>query len=121
MAVLLIFLGGGLGSAARYGVNLWVSKAWGGALPLATLGVNILGSFFMGCIAAYFLTRTSATPGFRLFLMTGVLGGFTTFSAFSLEFWQLGMRGEWSLAVSYAVISLLLSIAAAGLGLWMLR
>src|SRR5258708_5738864 len=84
---LLIFLGGGLGAAARHGVNVTAARWLGTGFPWGTLTVNVVGSLAMGLFAAWFAFRADAglTQHARLFLTTGILGGFTTFSAFSLD------------------------------------
>jgi CrcB protein len=112
MAALLVFLGAGLGGVARYGVNQ-LAVAWLGlAFPFGTLAVNVIGSFLMGLLAEVIADRLGGWPEARLFLMTGVLGGFTTFSAFSLDAYALWARGEGGLAAFYVVASVGLSIGA---------
>lgn len=121
MAALLVFLGAGLGGVARYGVNQ-LAVAWLGlAFPWATLAVNVVGSFLMGLCAEVIVARFGGWPEARLFLMTGVLGGFTTFSAFSLEAYALWARGEGGLAALYVGASVGLSIAALVAGLFLAR
>lgn len=114
MAFLLVFLGGGLGSLARYGVSLAVAQTGVSGFPYATLLVNLVGGFAMGLVVGVITARAGATaaPELRLFLATGVLGGFTTFSAFSLEAFDLWQRGAIGLSVLYVALSVLLSIAA---------
>ena len=82
MNYLYVFLGGGLGAALRYGLNIGVPRVLGTAFPWATLIINIVGCFAMGLIAAWFILRPNLASEWRLFLATGILGGFTTFSAF---------------------------------------
>lgn len=116
--VLLVALGGAVGSVLRYGVNV-AGLGWlGPGFPWWTLGVNVVGSFLMGLLAAAMLVRGGADD-LRLLLATGLLGGFTTFSAFSLDFAQLIERGEAVGALAYAGASVALSLLAvfAGLGL----
>lgn len=113
---LLVFIGGGIGSCLRHGVNLWALARFGPGFPAGTLTVNVVGSAVMGVLAALLLTRTAA-PEWRLLLMTGVLGGFTTFSAFSLDVWGLWERGAPGTAFAYAAGSVVLSIAALVSGL----
>jgi CrcB protein len=93
----------------------------GTAFPFHTLFENVSGSLVMGLLAGYFATRGQAPQEVRLFLTTGVLGGFTTFSAFSLDAALLWERGQWSLAAVYGLASVLLSIVALGLGLAIVR
>lgn len=108
---LLVFIGGGMGSCLRHGVNLWALGRFGPGFPFGTITVNVVGSAVMGVVAAVLLTR-SGSPEWRLLLMTGVLGGFTTFSAFSLDVWGLWERGAPGAALAYACGSVVLSIAA---------
>jgi protein CrcB len=83
MGYLLVFLGGGIGAALRHGANIAAARAFGTAFPYGTLAVNIIGSLAMGLLAAFFAFKGDATQNWRLFFTTGILGGFTTFSAFS--------------------------------------
>lgn len=108
---LLVALGGALGSVARYGVNVWTTRAFGIAFPWGTLGVNIVGGFVMGLIAALIAMR-GGSQEMRVFLMTGVLGGFTTFSAFSLDAVSLWERGHALGAAGYVAVSVAGSIGA---------
>lgn len=117
MGALYVFLGAGLGGVARYGVHVVAATWLGLGFPYGTLSVNVVGSFFMGLFAVLIATRLGDMPEARLFLMTGVLGGFTTFSAFSLDTYGLWTRGEAGLAVLYVVASVGLSIGALVLGL----
>lgn len=119
----LVFMGGGLGSMARYGVNL-LAAAWLGAhFPSGTLIVNAVGGFVMGMVAGYLGHHGELwwAGEARLFVMTGVLGGFTTFSAYSLDAVILWQRGEAMLASLYVVISVVLAIAGLTLGMSLTR
>ena len=122
-AVLLVFLGAGLGGALRHGVNVACARACGTAFPWGTLTVNVVGSFAMGLLAAWLAFRAGAgwSQGMRLFLATGVLGGFTTFSAFSLDAVLLWERGAMFAALGYVAASVVLSIAGLALGLAVVR
>lgn len=113
-AFLLVFLGAGLGGAARHAVNLGCGRWCGLAFPWGTLTVNVVGSFAMGALAGWlaFKAGESWSQSARLFLATGVLGGFTTFSAFSLDAVLLWERGEILSAALYVGGSVVLSIAA---------
>ncbi|HVI27550.1 fluoride efflux transporter CrcB [Hansschlegelia sp.] len=108
---LLVALGGALGSVARYLVNVAAARAFGMSFPWGTFTVNVVGGFVMGLIAAMLAFR-SGSQELRVFLMTGVLGGFTTFSAFSLDAVTLWERGDAGLAAGYVAASVALSIAA---------
>ena len=118
---LLVFLGSGIGGMLRYGVVVTATRALGLGFPFGTLIVNIVGCLVMGLLAGWFAFRGDATQPWRLFLMTGVLGGFTTFSAFSLDVITLWERGEISLALGYVALSILVSIAALLGGLTLMR
>ena len=118
---LLVFLGAGIGGALRHGVNVGCARVCGTAFPWGTLTVNILGSFIMGALAGWlaFKANEGWSQPLRLFLTTGILGGFTTFSAFSLDAVLIWERGQNGLAATYVAASVLLSIVGlvAGLGL----
>ena len=121
MAFLIVFLGGGLGAALRHGVNLAAARVLGSAFPYATLIENVSGSLVMGLLAAYFAFKGDASQHWRLFMTTGILGGYTTFSAFSLDAALLYERGELGLAISYVLLSVLLSIGGLFAGLALVR
>ena len=93
---LLVFLGGGIGAAGRHGVNIAAAQLFGTGFPAGTMLINVAGSFVMGLAAAWFAFRAGGelSQHARLFLTTGILGGFTTFSAFSLDAALLWERGE---------------------------
>jgi CrcB protein len=122
-STLLVFLGAGVGGALRHGVNVGCTRWCGPAFPVGTVLINILGSFAMGLVAGWFAFRTdaSASQALRLFLTTGILGGFTTFSAFSLDAALLWERGALALAGFYVIGSVVLSLAALGAALAMMR
>lgn len=121
MGYLIVFLGGGIGAALRHGVNLATARLLGTAFPYGTLTVNVVGSLAMGLLAAYFALKGDATQHWRLFFTTGILGGFTTFSAFSLDAVLLYERGETGLAALYVLASVALSIAGLFAGLAIVR
>jgi CrcB protein len=122
-ATFLIFLGGGIGAAMRHGVNVTSAQIFGVTFPWGTMIVNVVGSLLIGAIAGYLAFRGDAiwTQPLRLFLTTGILGGFTTFSAFSLDFALLFERGEIGQGVAYVVASVALSLGAVFLGLFLVR
>ncbi len=121
MGYLLVFLGGGLGAMARHGMNVGIGRLLGAGFPHATLLVNVSGSLAMGLLAGWFALKGQAPQGLRLFLATGILGGYTTFSAFSLDAALLYQRGEIGLATLYVIASVAVSIAALFAGLWLVR
>src|SRR6201989_1905490 len=105
MGFLIVFLGGALGASLRHGVNLTFARLLGTAFPYATLFENVTGSLVMGLIAGYFAFKGNAPQHLRLFLTTGILGGYTTFSAFSLDVALLTERHEIGLAAFYVLAS----------------
>lgn len=119
----LVFLGGGIGAALRHGVNIGSARVLGLGFPWGTLIVNIVGSTLMGLLAAWFALRADAglSQHARLFLTTGILGGFTTFSAFSLDAVLLWERNEAALAGAYVLGSVALSIAGLAAGFWVVK
>jgi len=118
---LLVFVGGGIGAVLRYAVGRAAIMNGFGA-PDATLAVNIVGCFVMGLLAGWFTSRGGgATDPWRLFLLTGVLGGFTTFSAFGLDALTLWQRGTGGQAAAYVAASVILSLAAVAIGFTLTR
>ena len=113
---LLVFIGGGLGAMVRHGVNRAGLHLLGPGFPWWTFGVNVAGSFAIGLLAGLFGALETGHQA-RLFLITGFLGGFTTFSAFSLDALTLWERGEYSAAALYVLGSVVLSLAAVVAGL----
>jgi CrcB protein len=120
---LLVFIGGGIGSALRHGVNISAARLIGLGFPWGTLIVNVVGSLVMGLLTAWFAFRGEGilSQHARLFLTTGILGGFTTFSTFSLDTALLWERGVPLVAAGYVVVSLVVSIAGLFFGLWLVR
>ena len=118
---ILVFVGGGLGAALRHGVNRAASAYLGVGFPFGTLFVNVLGAFLMGVLVELFLARGDFSQESRLFFTTGVLGGFTTFSAFSLEAALMWQRGDFWVLAAYTAGSVILSVAALFLGMGAIR
>jgi len=121
MGYVLVFLGGGLGAMARHGVNLAAARMLGIGFPYGTVIVNVTGSLLMGLLAGLFALKLDLSQGWRLFLTTGILGGYTTFSAFSLDTALLYERGEFGSAAAYVLVSVLVSVASLFAGLWIAR
>ena len=121
MLYLIVFIGAGIGGALRHGVNLGATRLFGLGFPFGTLIVNVLGSFLMGLFAGYFAFRPSISQHVRLFLTTGLLGGFTTFSTFSLDAALLIEKHAWGLAIGYVVGSFAAGLSALFLGLALFR
>ncbi|MGQ0622742.1 MAG: fluoride efflux transporter CrcB [Panacagrimonas sp.] len=116
---LAVAVGGAVGSLARYGVGQ-AARAFAPGWPWGTLLVNVLGSFAIGLLFAWFAARPAA-EWLRLGLITGVLGGFTTFSAFSIETLELLRSDGSGAAIAYIAATLLTGLAACALGLWTAR
>lgn len=121
MQLLLVALGGAIGATLRHLVGVLTLRWLGSGLPWGTLAVNIVGSFVMGVVAELIARRFDASMELRMFLMTGILGGFTTFSSFSLDTAVLWERGDTGLAFTYVAASVTLSIAALFAGLAVVR
>jgi fluoride exporter len=114
--MMLAALGGALGSAARYAAVLLAARLVGTEFPWGTLAVNVSGSLAIGVLTAAVSQWYPGVPGLRVFLISGVLGGFTTFSAFSFEIFSLLERKAVAQAVLYAAGSVLISLLAVSLG-----
>ena len=121
MLYLIVFIGAGLGGALRHGVNVGAARLFGYGFPFGTLIVNVLGSFLIGLLAGWFAFRPGVPQDMRLFLTTGILGGFTTFSAFSLDAALLIERNAYPLAAAYVLGSVTASLVALFLGLALFR
>lgn len=114
-----VALGGAIGASLRYLANVASLRMFGPGFPYATLGVNVLGSFLMGVLVVMLAEKGGMR--FAPFLMTGILGGFTTFSAFSLDAVSLWERGQSWASLGYVGLSVLLSLAALVVGLQLAR
>jgi len=119
--LLLVAIGGGSGAMLRYLVGRWALVAFGPGFPFGTLAVNLLGGLLMGLLVGVLARVDEGGEHLRLLLGVGVLGGFTTFSAFSLEMVNMLTRGEAGVAVGYGLASVLGSMAALFIGLWIVR
>lgn len=117
---LLVFVGGGFGAMARHGLNRAGLALLGPGFPWWTMAVNISGSFLIGLLAGLF-GRWESGQDMRMFLITGVLGGYTTFSAFSLDALTLWERGAFQQAGLYVLGNVILSLLAAAVGLMLTR
>ncbi|MEP6565198.1 MAG: fluoride efflux transporter CrcB [Mesorhizobium sp.] len=118
--LLLVVVGGGIGAGIRHLANMGALRFVGPNFPWGTMAINIVGSFAMGLFIAM-LMRRGGSNELRLFVATGILGGFTTFSAFSLDFATLWERGAALPAFGYALASVIGAIIALFLGLWLAR
>lgn len=118
---LLICLGGALGTGARYLLSVWITRNAGSPFPYGTLAVNVIGSFLLGLVMQLSLSTPAVSADARLILGTGILGGFTTYSAFNYETLALLRPGTWGTALSYVAATLFLCLAAGALGIWAVR
>lgn len=114
--ILLIALGAAVGANLRYWISQWAAQQWGIAFPYGTLLINVLGSFAIGLILTLATTNAAITANWRLLLVTGLLGGFTTFSTFSYETYQLLIDGSLLLAALYILGSVGLGLLGVLLG-----
>jgi CrcB protein len=121
MSYVVVFLGAGVGGAVRHAMNIWVARLAGTHFPMHTLAINVTGSLVMGMVTAWFALKGGATGHLRLFLATGVLGGYTTFSAFSLDAILLCERQDYTLAALYVGGSVVGSLLGLVGGLWLMR
>ena len=119
--LILIAIGGAIGAVSRHAVSASMLRLFGPNFPVGTMVLNILGSFIMGCLAAYFMNAAGISQSIKVFLTVGVLGAFTTFSAFSLDTLTLFQRGEVTLAFGYVLGSVILSIGALWGGFMLLK
>jgi CrcB protein len=121
MAFAVVFVGAGIGGALRHGMNVGVARLLGTRFPWHTFLINIVGSLVMGLVAGWFVGHRNVDDHIPLFLMTGILGGFTTFSAFSLDALVLWERPGHHLAGAYVVGSVIGAIAGLAVGLWIMK
>lgn len=119
--LLIVMAGGAIGAGLRFLLARWTLHQFGPAFPWGTLTANILGGLAMGILAGLLARFGAGGEGWRLFLGVGILGGFTTFSAFSLEAVNMIQRGAIGLAAGYALVSIIASVAALFIGLWLVR
>ena len=108
MNYIFVFAGGGIGSVARFALATWIGQRWGRSFPLGTFVVNVVGSFLIGLLMTLMAERFLENPEWRLLLVVGGLGGFTTFSTFQYETGRLVVDGE----LTYAALNIVLSVFA---------
>ena len=117
----LVMLGGAVGAGARHLAGRAALGWWGPGYPFGTLAVNLIGGFAMGVLAGNLARLGEAGEPWRLLLGVGVLGGFTTFSAFSLDVVTMIERGDWVMALGYVLLAVIGAVAALGAGMGMMR
>ncbi len=116
MDILIIGIGGFIGSVARYGMAVWIGQRWGRVFPLGTFVINVSGSFVIGLLMTLFTERLLVNPQWRLLLVVGFLGAYTTFSTFEYETGTLVRDGEWLIAAMNVVFSVTVGFIALKLG-----
>ena len=116
MNVLVIGIGGFVGAVARYGIAGWIGQRWGRSFPLGTFVINVSGSFLIGLLMTLMAERFTENPQWRLLLVVGFLGAYTTFSTFEYETGALLKDGEWLFAGFNVVLSVIVGFAALKLG-----
>ena len=119
--ILMVAIGGAIGAIARQQSNQLIMRIFGGEFPIGTIFVNILGSFIMGLLFELFATKITLSDEWRSLIFTGVLASFTTFSSFALDVALLSERNEYYYALCYIGMSVVLSIGALFVGLWIMR
>ena len=119
--ILMVAIGGAIGAVARQQSNLLIMRIFGGEFPIGTIFVNILGSFIMGLLFELFASKITLSDEWRSLIFTGVLASFTTFSSFALDVALLSERNEYYYALCYIGMSVVLSIGALFVGLWVMR
>ena len=117
MNYVIVFVGGGIGAIARYGMQGIVYRIFGSAFPYGTLVVNVLGSFVIGLFLTLAETRAGVSPAIRIFLTIGVLGGFTTFSSFSYETMTLLRDSNYALGMANIALNVAVCLAATWFGM----
>ena len=115
--IILVAFGGALGSVIRYSVDVFCKRLSFSSIPIGTIIVNIIGSFLIGYTMQYLLSRNIASEEYKRFVMTGFLGGLTTFSSFSLEILQMVQEEKFVLAVCYVFLSIAIGLLAVWLGI----
>ena len=109
---IVVFTGGGIGAAVRFALGTWLGQRWGRSFPLGTFVINVSGSFLIGLLMTLMAERFTENPAWRLLLVVGVLGGYTTFSSFEYETGKLVTDGEYLYATMNAVLSVIMGFAA---------
>lgn len=119
--LLVVALGGAMGSLTRYQLGIWIATKWNQGFPLPTFLINISGAFLLGFLNTLFLERFTVSPLWRLGIGVGFLGAYTTFSTFGYEVMTLIEAGSIKVAVVYTIASILVGILGVALGIWLAR
>lgn len=112
----IVGIGGFFGAITRYSLALWIGQKWGRSFPLGTFVINVSGSFFIGLLMSLFTERFMMNPQWRLLLVVGFLGAYTTFSTFEYETGRLVKDGEWLIASMNVVFSVFVGFLALKIG-----
>ena len=122
MSILIsVFLGGGFGAIIRYLVIEQVNKLFLVAFPFGTIAVNVIGAFLIGLLSSYLAERLDVSENIKMFLIVGFCGGFTTFSSFNIEFYQLFSNGEILSSLIYVTTTFVLTVVAFYIGVSLLK
>ncbi|BCB96230.1 putative fluoride ion transporter CrcB [Dissulfurispira thermophila] len=116
MNYLIVGIGGFLGAISRYGLALWIGQKWGRSFPFGTFVINVSGSFFIGLLMYLFTEKFMVNPQWRLLLVVGFLGAYTTFSTFEYETGRLVKDGEWLIALMNVIFSVFAGFVALKIG-----
>jgi len=116
MNIMIIGIGGFIGAISRYGLALWIGQRWGRSFPLGTFVINVSGSFLIGLLMTLMMERFTVNPLWRLLLVVGFLGAYTTFSTFEFETGALLKDGEWAFAMLNVILSVVVGFIALKLG-----
>ena len=116
MNVVLIGIGGAVGAVSRYFIALWIGQRWGRGFPLGTFVINVSGSFLIGLLMTLMVDRFTVDPRWRLLLVVGFLGAYTTFSTFEYETGALLKDGEWAFAMLNVILSVVAGFIALKMG-----
>lgn len=119
--LLLVGLGGFLGTILRYSIQFYIDKSVSMSFPMAIFLINVAGSFIIGLVFGLFLEKNIISDEWALFLATGFCGGFTTFSAFSFDNLKMLQNAEYGPMISYSLGSVILGILATFIGIWLMR
>ncbi|WP_019849727.1 fluoride efflux transporter CrcB [Desulfitobacterium sp. PCE1] len=121
MTSILIAIGGALGALSRYELGLWIANRWNHPFPLPTFIINISGAFLLGFLNILFIDKLNLSPHWRLGIGVGYLGAFTTFSTFGFEVFTLLEKGQYTTALSYVLLSILVGLCGVSLGVVLAR
>jgi CrcB protein len=120
-AMIIAGCGGFVGTCGRYLIGRWCAAIFHGLFPVGTFLVNIIGCFIIGLMFGLVGRTNVMTPGENVLLITGFCGGFTTFSSFADDLFLLGAKGEWTMSMTYALLSIILGVLLVYFGRWLVK